>query len=114
MIQVRNDLSTILNIGLLFLMIRRPPRSTPNYAALAQAAVQTLQSGEGVFAGQRAEGFYVDLGSVFDLLDLRPFQNLFFNPMPAAPGVNGTNRLNVPTTAIQGAKKGLTPVGANP
>ncbi len=28
-----------------------------------------------VFAGQRAEGFYVDLGSIFDLADLRPFQN---------------------------------------
>ena len=26
--------------------------------------------------GQRAEGFYVDLGSVFDLGDLRPFQQL--------------------------------------
>ena len=26
-----------------------------------------------VFAGQRAEGFYVDLGAVFDLGDLRPF-----------------------------------------
>src|ERR1700682_5918810 len=67
------------------------PFSTPNYAALAQAAVHTLPSGETVFAGQRAEGFYVDLGSVFDELDLRPFQNLHVNPLPPAPGVNGTN-----------------------
>jgi hypothetical protein len=51
---------------------------------------------------------------VFDLLDLRPFQNLFFNPMPAAPGVNGTNRLNVHTMAIQVAKKDLTRDGSNP
>ena len=29
-----------------------------------------------MFAGQRAEGFYVDLGSIFDLGDLRPFQEL--------------------------------------
>ena len=35
-----------------------------------------LAGGIKVFAGQRAEGFYVDLGSIFDLGDLRPFQNL--------------------------------------
>ena len=29
-----------------------------------------------MFAGQRAEGFYVDLGAIFDLGDLRPFENL--------------------------------------
>ena len=29
-----------------------------------------------VFAGQRAEGFYVDLGAIFDLGDLRPFEQL--------------------------------------
>src|SRR3984893_9650947 len=67
------------------------PFSTPNYAALAQAAVHHLQNGQTVFAGQRAEGFYVDLGSVFDEVDLRPFQNLHMFPLAAAPGVNGTN-----------------------
>ena len=29
-----------------------------------------------MFAGQRNEGFFVDLGSIFDLGDLRPLQNL--------------------------------------
>jgi hypothetical protein len=29
--------------------------------------VHGLPGGVGVFAGQRAEGFYVDLGSIFDL-----------------------------------------------
>jgi Domain of unknown function (DUF4331) len=90
------------------------PFSTPKYAALAQAAVHHLPSGETVFAGQRAEGFYVDLGSVFDLLDLRPFQNLHLNPMPTAPGVNGTNRLNVHTIAVQVPKNMLTRDGSNP
>src|SRR5580700_8416057 len=68
------------------------PLSTPNYDALAQAAVHSLPSGETVFAGQRAEGFYVDLGSVFDLLDIRPLQNLHLNPLSTTPGpgVNGT------------------------
>jgi Domain of unknown function (DUF4331) len=90
------------------------PFSTPNYAALAREAVHLLPSGEKVFAGQRAEGFYVDLGSVFDLVDLRPFQNLHLNPLPAAPGVNGTNRLNVHTIAVQVPKNMLTRDGSNP
>ena len=59
-----------------------------------------------MFAGQRAEGFYVDLGSIFDLANLRPFQQLhdqygmhvFTKP---GPGVNATNRLNVHSIAIQ-------------
>jgi hypothetical protein len=84
------------------------PRSTPHYASLAEAAVHTLGSGETVFAGQRAEGFYVDLGSVFDLADLRPFQSLHIIPTPNAPGVNGTKGYNVHTIAIQVPKKLLT------
>src|SRR6187397_1453369 len=38
------------------------PRSTPSYDALAEAAVADL-SGAKVFAGQREDPFYVDLGS---------------------------------------------------
>ncbi len=90
------------------------PFSTPDYDTLAQEAVHVLPSGETVFAGQRAEGFYVDLGAVFDLLDLRPFQDLHINPMAAAPGVNGTNRLNVHTMAIQLPKSMLTRDGSTP
>ena len=47
-----------------------------------------LPSGETVFAGQRNDGFFVDLGSVFDLAALRPFQNLHLIPTGAAPGVD--------------------------
>jgi hypothetical protein len=50
------------------------PLSTPNYPALAQAAVHSLSGSRQVFAGQRAEGFFVDLGSIFDLANLRPFE----------------------------------------
>jgi hypothetical protein len=82
------------------------PLSTPNYGKLAAAAVHDLGHGIKVFAGQRAEGFYVDLGAIFDLGNLRPFQNLhnqygmnvFTKP---APGVNATNQLNVHSIAIQ-------------
>ncbi len=113
--KVKHGFSTVLGSGLPCPPCNIGPTSTPNYAAnLAQPAVQTLKSGEVVFAGQRAEGFYVDLGSVFDLLDLRPFQSLFFNPMPNAPGVNGTDKLNVHTIAIQVPKTDLTRDGSNP
>ena len=82
------------------------PLSTPDYAGLAAAAVNRLSGGISVFAGQRAEGFYVDLGAIFDLGDLRPFENLhaqfglnaFTGP---AAGVNATNHLNVHSIAIQ-------------
>ena len=77
------------------------PRSTPNYPKLAKAAVHRLQSGERVFAGQRNEGFFVDLGSIFDLGDLRPLQNLHLIATSPAMGVDATATLNVHTIAIQ-------------
>jgi hypothetical protein len=82
------------------------PLSTPNYPALAAQAVHNLGNEIQVFAGQRAEGFYVDLGAIFDLGDLRPFEQLhttFGLPvkLAAAPGVNDTNDLNVHSIAIQ-------------
>lgn len=89
-------------------------RSTPNYAELAKEAVHQLSSGEKVFAGQRDEGFFVDLGAVFDLLDLRPFQNLHLIPTPAAPGVDATDGLNVHTIAIQVPINRLTRDGSHP
>ena len=51
------------------------PLSIPDYAKLAEDAVHKLKTGEKVFAGQRADGFFVDLGAIFDLGTLRPFQN---------------------------------------
>ena len=82
------------------------PLSTPNYeSALAGPAVNALSDGSKVFAGQRAEGFYVDLGSIFDLGNLRPFQNLSVfgkaDGLQAAPGVNATKFLNVHSIALQ-------------
>ena len=60
------------------------PLSTPGYASLAQAAVHTIGGGISVFAGQRAEGFYVDLGSIFDLGGLRPFNPFHLIPLAGA------------------------------
>ena len=82
------------------------PLSTPNYPALAAAAVHNLGGGRKLFAGQRAEGFYVDLGSIFDLGDLRPFASVHnhfgLSSYPTnGPGVNATKSLNVHSIAIQ-------------
>jgi hypothetical protein len=93
------------------------PLSTPDYSSLASAAVHDLPGGIKVFAGQRAEGFYVDLGSIFDLADLRPFEQLhnqygmhvFTEP---APGVNATAALNVHSIAIQVPTSQLTRRGS--
>ena len=80
------------------------PLSTPNYeTALANPAIQTLSDGSSVFAGQRAEGFYVDLGSIFDLAVLRPIaaDHILANLLPTMSGINATKELNVHSIAIQ-------------
>src|SRR5438093_1424142 len=77
------------------------PRSTPNYVALADAAVHTLRGGIKVFAGQRDDPFFVDLGSVFDLAGLRPFNPFHVIPLPASNGVDGVAGFNTHTIAIQ-------------
>ena len=81
------------------------PLSTPNYPALATAATHSIQGGRMAFAGQRAEAFFVDLGAIFDLGDLRPIANLhatFGLPaLKASKGVNSTAQVNVHSIALQ-------------
>src|SRR5215470_7837247 len=104
--RVQNGRGSVLGTGLACPPCNIGPLSTPNYASLAQAAVHSLPGGIKVFAGQRAEGFYVDLGAVFDLGDLRPFEQLHAQYgmhvfSGSAPGVNATAQLNVHSIAIQ-------------
>jgi len=79
--------------------------SIPDYGKLASDAVAKLKTGEKVFAGQRADAFFVDLGAIFDLGTLRPFEDkhlvgkTLFNY--AGKAVNATNKLNVHSIAIQ-------------
>ena len=47
------------------------PRSTPNYRALAAAGVHDLPGGGKVFAGQRDDAFFGDIGAIFDLVAIR-------------------------------------------
>ncbi len=91
------------------------PRSTPNYEAnLGSQAVQTLATGEKVFCGQRSDPFYVDLGSIFDLGDLRPLQPYHLLASAAGAGVDGTKALNIHTIAIQVPITMLTRDGSKP
>lgn len=76
-------------------------RSTPDYATLSAQAVHRLGGGRMVFAGQRADAFHVDLGSVFDLGALRPFNEAHLISMPNMNGVNSVQSYNVHSIAIQ-------------
>ena len=93
------------------------PKATPNYASLADSAIFTLPNGNGrVFAGPRDDPFFVDIGSISDLLTLRPLQNLHKVP-PVAPPARGINSLagyNVHTIAIQVPITMLTTTGKMP
>ena len=112
----RSGVGTLLNsIPLPTPPVNIGPRSTPNYKALADSAVNTLNDGSKVFAGQRNEAFYVDLGSIFDLAALRPLQSLHLIPTPMnAPGVDATKGYNVHTIALQVSKTLLTSDGSPP
>ena len=47
------------------------PRSSPNYRQLAENAVTNLAGGGKVFAGQREDAFFADIGAIFDLVAIR-------------------------------------------
>ncbi|HUC38254.1 MAG TPA: DUF4331 domain-containing protein [Acidimicrobiales bacterium] len=113
--------STVLGRGLSCPPCNIGPLSTPDYASLASAAVNSLSGGVTVFAGQRADGFYVDLGATFELAVLRPFEadhatfglsNTGLGKMAA--GINATKSLNVHTLALQVPMTQLTRGGSSP
>ena len=47
------------------------PKTIPNYTAVANQAIHSLAGGGKVFAGQRDDPFFVDLGTAFDAINLR-------------------------------------------
>ena len=47
------------------------PKTIPNYSFVAKQAERSLPGGGKVFAGQRDDPFYVDLGGTFDAINLR-------------------------------------------
>ncbi len=83
------------------------PATFPDYPALAaQGVYEDSSTGIRVFAGQRAETFYIDLGAVFDTLNLRRYLPVLTGPNEDSDFVNpfGNNRFsgsNVSTIAIE-------------
>jgi hypothetical protein len=105
--QVVNGVSTVLGQNLLVAPANVGPRSTSNYQSLASHAEYSLPGGIKVFAGPRDDPFFVDLGSVFDLLGLRPLNPAHVIPKDAAAGKDGLRGYNthsivlqVPTTSV--------------
>ena len=101
------------------------PLTTPSYDALAAQGIFTdAATGIRVFAGQRAETFAIDLGAVFDTLNLRvenaaPIPG-FRPPLPVQTaaedandlvnpfGINAFSGFNVNTIAIEVPVRRLT------
>jgi hypothetical protein len=94
------------------------PRSTPDYETnLAQPAVATISTASGdarVFAGQREESFFIDVGAAFDLFALRPFNSAHLIPRTNTPGVDGLAGFNISTIAMQVPVATVTKTGAAP
>jgi hypothetical protein len=70
------------------------PRTTPNYESnLAAEGSRNLDGGARVFAGLRDDPFFIDLGAVFDSLNLRT--------LGATGGVDMLSGFNVHTIALE-------------
>ena len=95
----RTSRSPPVNIG---------PRSTPGYDAARGGGDRLPSGGTKVFAGQRDDPFYVDLGSIFDLAGLRPFNSLHAIPLPDGAGVDGVGGYNTHSIVLQVPIKRLT------
>jgi hypothetical protein len=65
------------------------PRTMPDYESLVQQGIYELDDGGRVFAGQRDDPFYIDLGAIFDTLNLRN------------PGVDMLSGFNVHSIALE-------------
>ncbi len=80
------------------------PASTPNYASITADAVAggMLSNGVHTFAGPRADPFFADVGSLFDLLTIRKL------PGNMGGGVNDFANFNVHSIVLQVPKSQLT------
>jgi hypothetical protein len=81
-------------------------RTTPDYEKLAEKTIEHLSNGGRVFAGQRDEGFYIDVASIFDTLNLRS--------ITSTGSKDTTAGFNVHSIAIEVPIKELTRTGRVP
>lgn len=102
--EIVNGKPTVLGEGFPVPPAHIGPKSTPDYQTLFQEAVQTIATDHGdikVFAGQTDDPFWVDLGSIFDLLSLRPQATPVGYDSGPSEGVDGLAGFNVHSIAIQ-------------
>ena len=76
-------------------------RSTKPYSPLTNGGVFQLDGGGQVYAGQRDDPFFVDIGSIFDLGGLRPFNTAHVIPLKNGQGRDNVAGFNIHTTALQ-------------
>jgi hypothetical protein len=95
------------------------PSTTPAYDALGEQGVHNLGNGIRAFAGQRSDPFYIDLGAVFDTLNLRrlpplltPAEDANDNVNPF--GIDSIGTFNVQTIALEVPASLLTADGMGP
>lgn len=93
--KVENGVSTVIGTNLKTPPVNIGPKSTPLYSSLQAQAVNNLGGGVKVFAGQSDDPFFVDLGSLFDLLSIRKL------PGNAGGGINTTQGYNVHSLVLQ-------------
>jgi hypothetical protein len=84
------------------------PRTTPKYGDIAATGIHPLDNNGQVFAGQRDDPFFVDLGAIFDLGGLRPFNQAHLIPLNTAKGQDDLAAFNVNSIAIQVPKADVT------
>jgi hypothetical protein len=77
------------------------PRTTPEYRDLSRAGIHPFGDGGQVFAGQVDDPFFVDLGAIFDLGGLRPFNEAHLIPLDTRRGEDDLAGFNVNAIAVQ-------------
>ncbi len=102
-----NGTATTLGQNLLEPPARVGPKATPNYAALSDAGIYSLNDGSKVFAGQADDPFFLDF-SIFDLLTVRKL------PGNVGGGQDHLKGFNVHTIGIQVPISRLTADGSKP
>jgi hypothetical protein len=96
------------------------PKTMPNYAAVANSAIKNLPGGRKVFVGPRDDAFFVDLGAVFDGINIdkpgRPMIGLG-NQGGGKDDVSGYNAhsfvLQVPASDVTRDGRGVSSPTAN-
>ncbi|MEO7119209.1 MAG: DUF4331 domain-containing protein, partial [Candidatus Limnocylindrales bacterium] len=86
------------------------PRTTPKYKSIGASGIHDLGGNRQVFAGQRDDPFFVDVGAIFDLGGLRPFNPAHLIPLAAEKGQDSVSGFNVNSIALQVPKGDLSAV----